>query len=160
METHSPPIPESWDTSHMTRIPKLSGDAGVVAREVHRRMTEMGVGQKALALAAGLNETYVRDLFRGRSVNQKLRELRKLADALECQVEDLTKQPPTQAAQQRAEKTEDLSALVIDGRELALSELALVRMWRNLELPARYLVMAKLAELSPDSSGDVSDLSL
>jgi transcriptional regulator with XRE-family HTH domain len=49
-----------------------------------------GFGQKALALKAKLNETYVRDILKGKSRNPTQSRLRKVAEALDCSVEDLT----------------------------------------------------------------------
>lgn len=40
-------------------MPKLADTASEVAREVYRRMRDKNLGQKALALKAGVNETYV-----------------------------------------------------------------------------------------------------
>ena len=73
----------------MPRVPLLATDASPVAREVHRRMVAKRLSQKSLARAAGLNETYVRDLFHGRSRNQKTEHLRSLARALDCDLADL-----------------------------------------------------------------------
>jgi transcriptional regulator with XRE-family HTH domain len=53
-------------------------------------MEYRGFGQKALALKAKLNETYVRDILKGKSRNPTHSRLIKLADALECSVEALT----------------------------------------------------------------------
>jgi transcriptional regulator with XRE-family HTH domain len=61
-----------------------------IARNVRLRMKAKGLGQKALSLKAGLNDTYVRDLFKGKSLNPRQEHLQKLALALECRVSDLT----------------------------------------------------------------------
>lgn len=58
---------------------KISPLAGAVAREVYRRMSAAGLTQKGLAIRAGLNPTYVRDLFMGRSQNPTAGNLHKLA---------------------------------------------------------------------------------
>lgn len=52
-------------------------------------MATQGMKQKHLARAAGLNETYVRDLLTGRSRNPRHQHLAKLADALDTTIEDL-----------------------------------------------------------------------
>ena len=54
------------------------------------RMKTQGIGAKALSLKAGLNDTYVRDILKGKSRNPRNAHLQKLALALECQVSDLT----------------------------------------------------------------------
>jgi DNA-binding Xre family transcriptional regulator len=76
-----------WENSHMV-------DEGLIARNVGLRMAIMGLGPKALSLKAGLNETYVRDLVQGRSRNPRQAHLQHLATALDCQVTDLTGEPP------------------------------------------------------------------
>lgn len=68
---------------------KLPSDAGPLAQQVYKRMIALGLGQKKLAENAGLNETYVRDILRGRSRNPKHDHLTKLAKALGCTVLEL-----------------------------------------------------------------------
>jgi phage repressor protein C with HTH and peptisase S24 domain len=63
------------------------------AKEVERRMLLLGMQQKHLARAAGLNETYVRDLIKGKSKNPRGEHLAKLAEALGCTVGDLMAPP-------------------------------------------------------------------
>lgn len=65
-------------------------DEDPIIRNVSMRMAAKGLGPKALSLRAGLNETYVRDLLKGRSRNPRQAHLQKLANALECEVGDLT----------------------------------------------------------------------
>jgi len=65
-------------------------DVGLIARNVRKRMDAKGIGPKALSLKAGLNETYVRDILKGRSRNPRQAHLQNLALALECRVSDLT----------------------------------------------------------------------
>lgn len=72
-----------WDNSHME-------DDGPLAKNVRIWMDFRDIGQKALSLKAGLNETYVRDILKGRSRNPTQSRLAKLAGALDCSVEDLT----------------------------------------------------------------------
>ena len=101
------------------RAIKLSADAIPAAREIHRRMIARNLGQKSLALTAGVNETYVRDLFQGKSQNPKLNELVKIAQALDCTILDLVDSA-------RADQ-------VKDGENTAktASELGLLRIWRR-----------------------------
>jgi len=63
--------------------------AWTLGEEVHRRMGELGLNAKRLSLAAGLNETYVRDIMRGRTRNPRTDSLGKLARALGCARADL-----------------------------------------------------------------------
>jgi transcriptional regulator with XRE-family HTH domain len=53
-------------------------------------MDYRGFGQKALALKAEQNETYVRDILVGKSRNPTHSRLIKIAKALDCSIEDLT----------------------------------------------------------------------
>lgn len=71
----------------------IEGPGAFIAKEVERRMLLLGMQQKHLARAAGLNETYVRDLIKGKSKNPKNEHLAKLAEALGCTIGDLM--PPT-----------------------------------------------------------------
>jgi transcriptional regulator with XRE-family HTH domain len=72
-----------WDNSHME-------NESTIARNVRLRMENMGLGQKALSRKADLNETYVRDILKGKSLNPRQGHLQKLALALDCLVTDLT----------------------------------------------------------------------
>lgn len=63
-------------------------------REIWRRMHDRHMTQRMLALKAGLNESYVRDLFRGKSRNPNPDALRALAGALQCDPIDLLEPPP------------------------------------------------------------------
>lgn len=65
-----------------------------IAREIERRMVALEMNQKHLARAAGLNETYVRDILKGKSKNPKHEQLAKLADALGCTLNDLLPHAP------------------------------------------------------------------
>jgi len=60
-----------------------------IAKELRRRMDEKGFKQKALALAADLNETYVRDILKGKSKNPEASKLARIAAALGCSSDDL-----------------------------------------------------------------------
>jgi transcriptional regulator with XRE-family HTH domain len=65
-----------------------------IAKEIRRRMQLLGFSAERLSLAAGLNKTYVRDIFTGRARSPKLDNLAKLAGALGCSVDELTGQDP------------------------------------------------------------------
>lgn len=87
------PLPrkaQPWERSHMPTH---------VALEIERRMNAAEMNAKQLARAAGLNETYVRDILKGRSRNPKHEQLAKLADALDATVNDLL--PPQRVPMQR-----------------------------------------------------------
>jgi len=60
-----------------------------IAQELRRRMEERGFKQKALAIAADLNETYVRDILKGKSKNPEASKLARLAEALGCTSDQL-----------------------------------------------------------------------
>lgn len=60
-----------------------------IVSELKRRMAAGGLSQKRLALAAGLNETAVRDIVAGRSRHPRHDTLEKLAAVLGCGAADL-----------------------------------------------------------------------
>lgn len=66
-----------------------------LAREITRRMAAGALGQKALALKAGLNETAVRDILVGKSRHPRHDTVEKLAGALGCAVAELLGGAPT-----------------------------------------------------------------
>jgi hypothetical protein len=91
-----------------------------LADEIRRRMNELGLNPKRLSLGAGLNETYVRDIIKGRTRNPRTDTLGKLARALRCSRADLL--PP---AERSAEASRELvSGLdpVLLSRALAVAE--------------------------------------
>lgn len=65
-----------------------------LAREIERRMKALKLNRKSLSKKAGLNETYLRDLFEGKVKSPRLESLEKLALALGCTVNDFTKGAP------------------------------------------------------------------
>lgn len=105
-------------------------------------MVELGIGQKTLAEGAGLNETYVRDLFKAKSKNPKTDQLQKLADFFGCNLEDLTDPRGAGRDQHQYESVDPSSILPL--RE---SELPLIAMWRLLDRPSRDAILAKVAEI-------------
>ena len=82
-------------------------------------MLAKGFGQKALALAADVNETYVRDLFKGKSKNPKNDQLSKIAKALGCTLSDLTDP-------RRAEDIQESEKIAQSPEEVEL-----LRIWRR-----------------------------
>lgn len=118
---------KSWDNS--PTMSELSEESGPIAREVYRRMREAGLTQKALALKAGVNEGYVRDLFRGKSTNPRQDHLAKIALVLGCTILDLIDPSAARRAPQRGE--------VVNKPD----ELALLNFWRNLTLEGKRHVL-------------------
>lgn len=95
---------------HITLMPIAASQGTVRAMswqhlrdELDRRMHEAGYNQKSLALAAGLHETYVRDILIGRSKRPGGAKLMAIARVLGCSVEDLTglTEPPRPADSRR-----------------------------------------------------------
>ncbi|MFT8484278.1 MAG: helix-turn-helix domain-containing protein [Gluconobacter cerinus] len=60
-----------------------------IAKELKRRMDEKGFKQKSLAIAADLNDTYVRDILKGKSKNPEASKLARIAQVLGCTSDDL-----------------------------------------------------------------------
>jgi transcriptional regulator with XRE-family HTH domain len=118
-----------------------------IAYEVHRRMVDLGLSQKALAVRAGLGPSYVADLFAGKSRNPKNEQLEKLAKALGCEVADLTH--PQRAASNDPERHDGVDASSI--LPLYPSELPLLRLWRVLSRDARDQLLLRAIELLPHS---------
>lgn len=109
-----------WDNSYAMDELSESEAAGPIAREVLRRMREAGLTQKSLALKAGVNEGYVRDLFRGKSLNPRQDHLAKIAMVLGCTILDLIDPGAPRRQPQRGE--------VVNKPD----ELALLDFWRRL----------------------------
>lgn len=101
--------------------------------ELRRRMVEAGFNQKSLARKAGLNETAVRDILKGRSRNPRIDTLEAIARRLGCSVPQLrgTKDAPAPEA-----KTDSID--VIGAVEAGVWFESLVRPvddWYQIELP-------------------------
>lgn len=138
------PLPvngHSRDAANMLGI-KISDHASPVAHEVYRRMLAAGLNQKSLAVRAGLNETYVRDLFKARSLNPQASQLARLAVALDCELSDLTNPG-------RLSDRPKCGDRIKDGDELAL-----VKFWRGLTDDGRRRMFTGLgkAPLEPGGS--------
>lgn len=65
-----------------------------LSQNIEKLMRQNGLSQKGLAVKAGLNETAVRDILRGRSKDPQLSTLRALASVLQCKVEDFYRDSP------------------------------------------------------------------
>ena len=113
----------------------LPEDASFTAREIHRRMLDLGFSQKSLAARADVNSTYIRDIFLGRSQNPKTEQLQKVATALGCFVTDLT-DPGWAGANEPTSEAPDHP-----------SELAIIEMWRVLSPFGRDKAIRQVAGL-------------
>ncbi len=82
-------------------------------------MNELGLNQKRLSLGAGLNETYVRDIIKGRTRNPRTDSLGKLARALGCSRADLL--PPADRGTEANEGAARLDPALLN-RALAVAE--------------------------------------
>jgi transcriptional regulator with XRE-family HTH domain len=67
----------------------MAEQSSPLAEEIHRRMLAAGLNPKSLSLRAGLNETFVRDILKGRTRYPRTDTLAKLAAALGCSPADL-----------------------------------------------------------------------
>lgn len=128
----------------MTGPEPLSQKASAIAREVYRRMTELGMNKKRLAEVAGIGETYVHDLYRGKSLNPHTEQLSKLAAALGCTVDDL-RNPGRSGDQPGVSQRVEPRGIL----PLFPDEVALVRLWRILPKAAKDRVMLRVTELLP-----------
>lgn len=54
-----------------------------IVGDIRRRIKALGLTKKGLSLAAGLGETYARDLLTGRSKNPKTEQLLKVLQVLD-----------------------------------------------------------------------------
>lgn len=116
---------------------ELSPDAAPVAREIYRRMKAAKLGQKALAQIAGVNDTYVRDILKAKSLNPKSEQLSKVAEALGCTLLDLTDPRPAGEVPPATEIVDDPD------------ELAWLALWRRLTPVGRRRMLAGAAEDVP-----------
>jgi transcriptional regulator with XRE-family HTH domain len=107
-----PEADHQWDNS-----PMAADVATPLTRYLHQRMAELSIGQKEVALRAGLGDTYVRDILKGRSVSPQVGKLAKIAEVLAVPLQRLLQL--TTAA--------DPAEVVKDAAELVL-----LRAWRQL----------------------------
>lgn len=113
---------------------KLAPDTGPVAQEIFRRMTEMGMTPSSLAKKCGLNATYFRDLFQGRSASPSSKYLPTIAAALECEQADLFG------------KREVVDSSQPDGQKEVYrpEEIALIGYWRRLSEAGKLRIMREI----------------
>ncbi len=125
----------------MPKQAALSPSATPIAREIYRLMVEQGFNQKSLALAAGLSETYCRDLFVGKSRNPKTEHLQRLADVLGVSLSQLMGSEPASPAQDVHKPADVLS--------FRPSEVLLVQSWRILDDDAKNHILNEIGRLMP-----------
>jgi transcriptional regulator with XRE-family HTH domain len=116
---------------------KLSTTASPVAREIHRRMEALEMSPTRLALRAGVNATYVRDLFSGKSQNPRHAHVQRIAVALGCTILDLIDPRPPGERVQISE--------VVDRPD----ELAFLRFWRALSSEGKNQFLQRAIESAP-----------
>lgn len=97
--------------------------------EISQRMLEKGIGQKRLAVSAGLNETYVRDVLKGKSKRPDVFSIGRLAQVLDCSIEELIGFPTFKSSQ----VTRAIYCPEMSGESLyTMEELAVIDLWRSL----------------------------
>ncbi len=92
-----------------------------LAAEIRHRMSALGLNPKRLSLSAGLNETYVRDIMKGRTRSPRTDTLGKIARALGCSRADLLP-PAERAAEARGEGAATRLDPALLNRALAIAE--------------------------------------
>ena len=132
----------------MKRPPPPVPDAIPVAHEIFRRMIDAGMNQTELERAAGLKKNYVRNIYKGVSRAPGAEHLAKIAQALNCQLDDLIA-PRRAVSDQPAPQIGELPG---EFDVLSESEKELIRIWRVLRKPARHVVLLSIAELLPDTA--------
>jgi hypothetical protein len=113
-----------WDYSQVNQPWTLAG-------EIRRRMSERGINAKRLSIAAGLNEGYVRDIIKARTLSPRTDSLGKLARALGCSRSDLL--PPAERAAEAKEGGTRLDPALLN-RALAVAERLSASQARSLQL--------------------------
>jgi transcriptional regulator with XRE-family HTH domain len=81
----------SDSTRPLVAAPNLEhADAAILRRNLARYMKWLGLTPGGLAKEAGLNESAVRQIFLGRSLNPRTKTMKAMAEVLLCDVDDLT----------------------------------------------------------------------
>lgn len=104
---------------------------------IRGRMKTLGLTAKRVASMADLNETYVRDILKGKSKNPRMAHLKKLATALGCDISELTNIGAVTGEQPSGDPP------------YSLEERALIRMWRILSEEAHNIVLDTIDKLVP-----------
>jgi transcriptional regulator with XRE-family HTH domain len=135
-------IPEMSD-------PRLDPAVSRLVRAIFTRMNRLGLTPTSLALRAGRNPTYFRDLFQGRSSAPSGKYLPAIAQALECEVADLLNDPGAASGQPGAR-----------GEVYQPDEIALLGFWRVLSDAGKQRVMrAIIREANRVMRGEPEDTS-
>ena len=95
--------------------------------QLHIRMLAAGYNPKSLAEAAGVKQSFVADIFAGRSKNPRLQDLQRLAVVVGCTVEDLL--PPQRLPLTRPRydpRTLKLAEVNAKLKELSIKDLDMV----------------------------------
>jgi len=101
--------------------------------ELRRRMVGLDFNQKSLARAAGLNETAVRDILKGRSRNPRIDTLDALARTLGCSVPELTGRRDAPAPQDKTVRIDVIGAVEAGARHRSL--VRPVDEWYQIDVP-------------------------
>jgi transcriptional regulator with XRE-family HTH domain len=111
-------------------------------QEIFRRMNQLKLNPSSLAARAGLNESYFRDLFRGKSQNPLLAHLPAIAKALQCEEANL-RNPGA------SDDEPD-----IENREQEIEEILLLTVWRRLSRAGKARVLRALRDEEARSRPD------
>jgi phage repressor protein C with HTH and peptisase S24 domain len=84
----------------------------ILIDEMVRRMKAAGYNQRSLARAAGLNDTYIRDIIKGKSPSPRSEDLGKVAAALGCSITSLLPTPDLLRRQPTADESKTSGFLV------------------------------------------------
>jgi transcriptional regulator with XRE-family HTH domain len=104
-----------------------------LADELRARMRAAGLKPKTLATLAGVNQTYVRDILRGRSKNPKVEQLAKVTSVLGTSITEVM---PRTAPETVRQKIGRRMRLVREYRRQSLEEFA-----STLDVPASDLAI-------------------
>lgn len=124
-------------------------EPGIVGRNIKKRLDVLGYDDVArFSRKAGVKRTYVTDILEGRSQGPRSPNLRLVADALECTVDNLIS--PTYDGGSGSGGDPERSDAINPPRKLALhpSEHALIRLWRHLPVSAKDLALDYITELA------------
>lgn len=129
-----------------TAKPKVSS----LALEIERRMRAKGWTTLELAAKTGRNSTYFRDLFSGKSHTPNARFLPDIAEALDCDVNDLLYPGGTHERPGQGREINQLHEL---------DEIALIGFWRSLPRMSKRRVMHAIIREASEIIGPRKDLS-
>jgi len=102
-------------------------------KELRRRILEGGFNQKSLARQAGLNETAIRDILKGRSRSPRINTLEAIARVLDCSVPQLTGGREAPKPQAKTDRIDVIGAVEANAASESLARP--VDDWYQVELP-------------------------